>query len=152
MNLHAYADFTSWLTPNTAWCSGRVWLPAVSSTTLVTSVPQKQRFFDISPVATLKGFKNPTEAAGMRLANLVDSLALCDFLAWLEDVAERGGMDPSAVPPCDVEGLEPPKSMTEASVMAYLDRIRQAADGCLGLSFSTIPGAGATIRAFLLIL
>lgn len=134
----------SWLNSNDSWRSNdsRVWLPVVSSYSLVNAVPEAQRYLDVSLVATLKALKHPQEVQGMILANLVDSLALCDFLAWLEDVAENGAMHPSTVAPCDVEGLEPPKSMTEASVMHYLDGIRLAADGCLGRSFSTIAGAG----------
>lgn len=127
---------------NHSWRSARVWLPVVSSHAIVSSVPEKQRFFDISPVATLKATKNSHEVEGMRLANLVDSLVLCDFLAWLEDVALNGGMNPRAVFPCSVEGVEPPEISTEASLAGYLDKIRSAADGCLGLSYSTISGAG----------
>ncbi|CDS41028.1 xaa pro aminopeptidase [Echinococcus multilocularis] len=141
--LHPYEEFSSWLNSNSAWRSGRVWLPSSSSYMIASAVPEKQRLFDISPLSSLKAVKNPREVEGMRLSNLVDSLALCDFLAWLEDVAESGGMDPTAVTPCDVPGVEPPKVVTEASVTAYLNEIRLAADGCLGLSFPTIPGADA---------
>ncbi|KAM7540089.1 hypothetical protein Aperf_G00000037020 [Anoplocephala perfoliata] len=139
--LHPYSEFACWLNSNSTWKCGRVWLPAVSSHAIVSSVPENERFFDISPVASLKASKNSLEVEGMRLANLVDSLALCDFLAWLEDVAQCGGMDPRAVTPCDIPGAEPPQNATEASLAAYLNQIRCAADGCLGLSFSTIPGA-----------
>ncbi|KAL5962811.1 putative Xaa-Pro aminopeptidase P [Taenia solium] len=141
--LHPYEEFTSWLTSNAAWRNGRVWLPSVSSYMIASVIPENQRLFDISPLSSLKAVKNALEVKGMRLSNLVDSLAVCDFLAWLEDVAEFGGMDPTAVAPCDLLGVEPPKVATEASVAAYLNEIRLAADGCLGLSFATIPGADA---------
>lgn len=142
MHIHSYFEFSSWLNSNSAWRSGRVWLPAVSSHALVSTVSEKRCFFDVSPVSTLKAVKNSHEVEGIRLANFVDSLALCDFLAWLEDVAQKGGMNPRAVVPCNVEGVEPPQRATEASLAMYLDKIRSATDGCLGLSFSTIPGAG----------
>lgn len=142
MRLHPYNEFSSWLNSNSTLRCGRVWLPAVSSYAIVSAIPENKRFFDISPVSSLKASKNSLEVEGMRLANLVDSLALCDFLAWLEDVAQCGGMDPRAVAPCDIPGVEPPQCATEASLAAYLNHIRYAADGCLGLSFSTIPGAG----------
>lgn len=115
---------------------------------IASAIPENQRLFDISPLSSLKAVKNPLEVKGMRLSNLVDSLAVCDFLAWLEDVAESGGMDPAAVAPCDLLGVEPPKIATEASVAAYLNAIRLAADGCLGLSFPTIPGAGIVLLCF----
>ncbi|VDK33680.1 unnamed protein product [Taenia asiatica] len=141
--LHPYEEFASWLTSNAAWRNGRVWLPSVSSYMIASVIPENQRLFDISPLSSLKAVKNALEVKGMRLSNLVDSLAVCDFLAWLEDVAESGGMDPTAVAPCDLLGVEPPKVATEASLAAYLNEIRLAADGCLGLSFATIPGADA---------
>ncbi|VUZ53129.1 unnamed protein product [Hymenolepis diminuta] len=143
VHIHSYFEFSSWLNSNSAWRSGRIWLPAVSSHSLVSAVSEKRCFFDVSPVSTLKAVKNSHEVEGIRLAILVDSLALCDFLAWLEDVAQNGGMNPRAVVPCNVEGVEPPQCATEASLAMYLDKIRSAAEGCLGLSFSTIPGADA---------
>ncbi|VDD78261.1 unnamed protein product [Mesocestoides corti] len=147
--LHPYDEFCSWLTTDSSWCSGRVWLPIMSSYFIACAVPEDQRLFDFSPVASLKAIKNPTEIEGMRIANLVDSLALCDFLAWLDDVSQAGKMDPTAVTPCDVPGVSPPTSLNEASLAAYLDAIRLTSDGCHGLSFPTIPGAdsnGAVIH------
>ncbi|VDK48520.1 unnamed protein product [Dibothriocephalus latus] len=85
--------------------------------------------------------------AGMRQANLVDSLALCDFLAWLEDITSSaqspagGGAGSSDPDPCGVVA-DPPKVLNEATLANYLDRIRAAAEGCKGLSFSTISGIG----------
>ncbi|VDM30665.1 unnamed protein product [Hydatigera taeniaeformis] len=145
ISLHPYDEFPSWITSNTAWRDGRVWLPSVSSYMLASAIPENQRLFDISPISSLKAVKNPLEVKGMRLSNLVDSLAVCDFLSWLEDVAESGKMDPTVVAPCDLLGVEPPKIATEASVAAYLNAIRISADGCLGLSFPTIPGAAMLI-------
>lgn len=141
--IHSYDEFIPWLNSNSIWKSGRVWLPVVSSHAIVSVVPEKQRFFDISPVSTMKAVKNSYEVEGIRLAHFADSLALCDFLAWLEDVAQNGGMNPRAVVPCNLEGVEPPQRATEASLAIYLDKIRNRVDGCLGLSFSTISGADA---------
>lgn len=115
---------------------------------IASAVPKKQRLIDISPISSLKAVKNRCEVDGMRFAGIVDSLALCDFLAWLDDMVQCGKMDPNAVSPCDAAGVDPPMIANEASLAAYLDAIRLAADGCLGLSFPTIPGAGVAFSNF----
>uniref|UniRef100_A0A183T986 Xaa-Pro aminopeptidase 1 n=1 Tax=Schistocephalus solidus TaxID=70667 RepID=A0A183T986_SCHSO len=156
VELHAYGDFFGWMSElkgNRAIAgAGRIWLAPTASYALMDAVPADLRFTEISPLSSAKAVKNEAELAGMRQSNLVDSLALCDFLAWLEDIknpaqspadsacdvgAGSSDLDHSVFNPCGVIA-DPPKVLNEATLANYLDRIRTAAEGCKGLSFSTI--------------
>lgn len=117
-------------------------------------IPEVMRLFHNSPISDLKAVKFPSELSGIRTAHIEDSLVLCDFLAWLEQVAEANRSvkpesgdneiplngrlcDPAGNPP-----LEPPEILTESSAAEYLDQLRSQAPGFVSLSFKTIFGAG----------
>ena len=75
------------------------------------------------PCALPKARKNPVEIAGIKQAHIRDGAALCNFLAWLDLTAAKGGLD-------------------EMTASDKLENFRTAT-GCLrDLSFPTISGAG----------
>ncbi|VDN10515.1 unnamed protein product [Dibothriocephalus latus] len=131
---HAYSDFRGWMSElkgNRAILeAGRVWLPPTASYALMDAIPVNLRYIEISPLSSAKAIKNEAELAGMRQTNLVDSLALCDFLAWLKDITS-----PAQSPAGDGAASSDP-----CGVVADPPRIRAAAEGCKGLSFATISG------------
>lgn len=147
VTIHGYSEFIEWLGEWQASNKAAVWIPPTASYAITTLIKDANRCFkNISPVSSMKSVKTQAELVGMREANLTDSLVLCDFLAWLEDVAQTATgpqalLQPSACTPCGP--VDPPKEATEATLSAYLDRMRKSTEGCLGLSFDTIPGAGA---------
>ncbi|BHF57538.1 hypothetical protein SprV_0100048000 [Sparganum proliferum] len=155
VELHAYSDFLGWMSElkgsRAIVDAGRVWLAPTASYALMDAVPADLRYTEISPLSSAKAVKNQAELAGMRQANLVDSLALCDFLAWLDDVTNLAhastdaGRDGGGASDLNLSTVtasavvaDPPKVLNEATLADYLDRIRSAAEGCRGLSFSTI--------------
>lgn len=75
------------------------------------------------PCALLRACKNPVELSGMRAAHLRDGVALCRFLAWLDETAKGNGI-------------------TEMDAAEMLERYRQEGDYFRDLSFPTIAGSG----------
>ncbi|THD20671.1 Xaa-Pro aminopeptidase [Fasciola hepatica] len=157
VSIHPYHEFLSHLERSVSELptSSRVWLDYRASEAIVIRVPETMRLFRNSPVSDLKSVKLPSELSGIRAAHIEDSLVLCDFLAWLEHVAEanrssnpkcRDSGSPLDGRLCDPAGnppLEPPETLTESSVADYLDRLRSQAPGFVSLSFKTIFGADA---------
>ncbi|CAL8095740.1 unnamed protein product [Calicophoron daubneyi] len=143
------------------FANSRVWFAVSASQAMVSQVPEPQRFFDISPIAHMKSIKSNAELTGIRVAHVKDSLVLCDFLAWLENVAEvnqgalsderNEGLSRSSDSPlngklCEPAGqppLAPPESLTELSLADYINKLRAQADGFVSLSFETISCADA---------
>jgi len=75
------------------------------------------------PCVLPKARKNPFEISGMQKAHIRDGAALCNFLAWLDQAAAKGGLD-------------------EITASDKLESFRRVT-GCLrDLSFPTISGAG----------
>ncbi|VDP87878.1 unnamed protein product [Echinostoma caproni] len=158
VNIHPYQEFFSHLDQSVRELSdrsSRVWLDYQSSDAIVMRVPETKRLFRNSPISDLKAVKLPSELNGIRQAHLEDSLVLCDFFAWLEQVSETNGLvEPESESPpetpldgrtCEPAGnppLDPPEKLTESSAGEYLDRLRSQAPGFVSLSFSTIFGAG----------
>ncbi len=77
----------------------------------------------MDPCALPKACKNQAEIAGMKDAHLRDAVAVCRFLAWLDQVAAKGGQ-------------------TELSAAAQLLAFRAEGEKFVGESFPAISGAG----------
>ncbi len=75
------------------------------------------------PCILPKACKNDTEIAGTRAAHLRDAAAMCEFLAWLDAEAPKGGL-------------------TEIDVVKKLEGFRRATNALQDISFDTICGAG----------
>lgn len=76
------------------------------------------------PVTGFKAAKNETEISWSKKAHIKDGVIMVRFMKWLKEQIQNG---------CP---------LTEASAAAYLDGLRKAAPGNLGLSFETISGYG----------
>ena len=69
-----------------------------------------------------KARKNAAELAGTAAAHLRDGAALCNFLAWFDEVSDTG--------------------ITEIDVVRKLEECRRATNALLDISFDTIAGTG----------
>lgn len=76
-----------------------------------------------NPVSFLKAVKNETEIKGMKKANLLDGVALCQYFQWLESEVPKGGV-------------------TECSAAAKSLELRKKQDHFISLSFGTISSSG----------
>ena len=74
------------------------------------------------PCALPKACKNAAEIAGTTEAHLRDGAAMCDFLAWFDEMSLTG--------------------ITEIDVVRKLEESRRATDALLDISFDTIAGTG----------
>ncbi|MCG6902214.1 MAG: aminopeptidase P family protein [Rhodobacter sp.] len=75
------------------------------------------------PCILPKACKNDTEIAGTKAAHLRDAAAMCEFLAWLDSAAPKGGL-------------------SEIDVVRKLEGFRRATNALQEISFDTICGAG----------
>ncbi|OON14407.1 Creatinase, partial [Opisthorchis viverrini] len=153
--IHPYAEFFEHLENQVAQLPKthpRVWFDYNASYAMVSCVPESQRLMAISPIAQMKATKLPTELEGIRSAHAMDALILCDFLAWMDEVAERNRtlnhtervpMKGDVCEPAGSPSLPAPVSLTESSVAGYLDELRSQAPSFVSLSFTTISGADA---------
>jgi Xaa-Pro aminopeptidase len=103
--------------------AGKLWLPSSSSYALTMLVPENRRIQDASPIALAKALKNPVEIEGMKSAQLKDSVALCEFFAWLEENVPKGGV-------------------TELSASAHLFQLRSQQANFVQSSFESISASG----------
>ncbi|EHH67542.1 aminopeptidase P family protein [Gluconobacter morbifer] len=76
---------------------------------------------DTDPCLMPRACKTQAELEGMRRAHLLDGIALCRFLCWLE-----------------TQGI----GKTEIAISDHLLALRREADSCIGPSFHTITGTG----------
>ncbi|XP_037089675.1 xaa-Pro aminopeptidase ApepP-like [Pollicipes pollicipes] len=110
---------------------GKILLPARStyidgvSFSFYNQVPSARRVFVESPIVRMKGRKNPVEIEGMKAANKRDSVALCQFLAFLEKEIQSG------------------KEWDELSAADKLLQFRAEQDLFMGTSFETISAFGS---------
>ncbi|XP_030760939.1 xaa-Pro aminopeptidase ApepP-like isoform X2 [Sitophilus oryzae] len=77
-----------------------------------------------SPIIYLKAVKNSVEIEGMKMANIKDAAAMCDFFAYIEKQMSTG------------------RVFTEAILADILDAFRYEQNQSLGNSFRTIVGFG----------
>ncbi|MDJ0826907.1 MAG: aminopeptidase P family protein [Rhodobacter sp.] len=78
---------------------------------------------DQDPCILPKACKSDAEIAGTREAHLRDAAAMCEFLAWLDTEAPKGGL-------------------TEINVVKKLEGFRRATNALQDISFDTICGSG----------
>ncbi|XP_066586300.1 xaa-Pro aminopeptidase 1 isoform X2 [Prorops nasuta] len=77
------------MTMSQAW--NTIWLPAPcgytqgASKKIYSSIPSEKRLAKPSPVINLRAEKNEVEADGMRKAHVRDGVAMCEFLAYMEE-------------------------------------------------------------------
>ena len=110
--------------------TSRVWLDTDKTNHAIFSLFPDPTHIHLasSPVALMKSVKNEVELKGVRDAHIRDSVAMCQFLCWLEEEVEREG-----------EG----RVLTEVSIGDRLAEFRAEQAHFMGLSFSTIAGSGA---------
>nr|XP_012217793.1 PREDICTED: xaa-Pro aminopeptidase 1 isoform X1 [Linepithema humile] len=130
VKLHNYtAIWYDLKTMSQAW--NRVWLPSFYSYTfgaskeIYNSIPLEKRLPKPSPVIDLRAEKNKVEVAGMRKSHLRDAVAMCDFLAYMEEQYEL-----------DSEGWD------EMQVARLANEFRYEQNGNRGIAFPTIAGYG----------
>ncbi|XP_020295575.1 xaa-Pro aminopeptidase 1-like isoform X2 [Pseudomyrmex gracilis] len=130
VKLHNYTNIWYDLkTMSQAW--NTVWLPSPCGYTLgaskeiYDSIPVEKRLPKPSPVIELRAEKNKVEAAGMRKSHLRDAVAMCDFLAYMEEQYELNS-----------EGWD------EMQVARVANELRYEQDYNRGIAFPTIAGYG----------
>ncbi|KAG7213138.1 hypothetical protein KM043_002453 [Ampulex compressa] len=116
-------------TMSQAW--NTVWLPSPcgysdgASMEIFNSVPPEKRLAKASPIINLRAEKNPVEAEGMRRSHLRDAMAMCDFLAYMEEQYELNS-----------DGWD------EMQVARLANEFRYEQDKNQGIAFPTIVGYG----------
>lgn len=89
-------------------------------------IPPEKRLAKPSPVIDLRAEKNKVEMAGMRRSHLRDAVAMCDFLAYMEEQYEL-----------DSEGWD------EMQVARVANEFRYEQNNNRGIAFPTIAGYGS---------
>lgn len=89
-------------------------------------IPPEKRLAKPSPVIDLRAEKNKIEIAGMRRSHLRDAVAMCDFLAYMEEQYEL-----------DSEGWD------EMQVARVANEFRYEQNSNRGIAFPTIAGYGS---------
>ncbi|XP_031846075.1 xaa-Pro aminopeptidase 1 isoform X2 [Nomia melanderi] len=130
VNWHNYTSIWYDLrTMSQAW--NTVWLPTQcgytpgASMEVFNSIPSEKRLPKPSPVVNLRAQKNPVEVEGMRRSHLRDAVAMCDFLAYMEEQYELNS-----------DGWD------EMQVARLANEFRYEQDNNKGISFPTIAGYG----------
>ncbi|XP_043273659.1 xaa-Pro aminopeptidase ApepP-like isoform X2 [Venturia canescens] len=134
-----HADCVKWHNYTTVWEDLRtmsqawnvVWLPAPcgytqgASREIYMSIPVEKRLAKASPILDLRAEKNEVEAEGMRKSHIRDAMAMCDFLAYMEEQIKL-----------DSAGWD------EMQVARVANEFRLEQDLSKGISFPTIAGYG----------
>ncbi|XP_050574856.1 xaa-Pro aminopeptidase 1-like isoform X2 [Bombus affinis] len=139
MDLCSHANCVKWHNYTSIWYDLRtmsqawnlVWLPIRcayspgASMEIFNSIPPEKRLPKPSPVLSLRAQKNEVEAEGMRRSHLRDAVAMCDFLAYMEEqyTLNSNGWD-------------------EMQVARLANEFRYEQDKNKGISFPTIAGYG----------
>ncbi|XP_076464238.1 xaa-Pro aminopeptidase 1-like isoform X2 [Babylonia areolata] len=103
--------------------TGLIWVSDKSSFAISDIIPKDRRLLEPSPVAKMKCVKNAAEIEGMRLAQVQDAVALCEFMVWLEKEVPKG-------------------SVTEISAADKVEEFRRQQKDFVSLSFDTISSIG----------
>ncbi|CAD6240924.1 GSCOCG00009008001-RA-CDS [Cotesia congregata] len=109
----------------------KVWLPSYcgyaqgASRIIYISIPVEKRFPHPSPIIELRAVKNEIEILGMRKAHLRDAVAMCDFMAYMEDQLNYKTT-----------------KWDEMQVARVVNEFRLEMDYNQGISFPTIVGYG----------
>ncbi|KAL6264379.1 hypothetical protein P5V15_004492 [Pogonomyrmex californicus] len=127
---HNYTDIWYDLkTMSQVW--NTVWLPSPyghapgASKEIYNSIPPEKRLAKASPIIDLRAEKNKVEVAGMRKSHLRDAMAMCDFLAYMEEQYNL-----------DSEGWD------ELQVARVANEVRYEQNNNRGIAFPTIAGYG----------
>ncbi|XP_034173971.2 xaa-Pro aminopeptidase ApepP isoform X2 [Osmia lignaria lignaria] len=139
MDVCTHANCVKWHNYTSIWYDLRtmsqawniVWLPTRcayspgASMEIFNSIPPEKRLPKPSPVLSLRAEKNEVEAEGMRRSHLRDGIAMCDFLAYMEEQYELNS-----------DGWD------EMQVARLANEFRYEQDKNKGISFPTIAGYG----------
>ncbi|KAK7109470.1 xaa-Pro aminopeptidase 1-like [Littorina saxatilis] len=120
---HAYDEIWTYVESLVKKEEGKIWISEKSSFALADLIPKERRTFSPSPLAKLKCVKNKAEIEGMKLAQVKDAVALCEFMVWLENEAPKG-------------------TVTEVSAADKAEEFRSAQKDFVSLSFDTISSVG----------
>lgn len=126
VTIHPYEDVIDFLTTTCNEYSGNTWVAANSSYAISSAVnSNRQVMTAYNPVHTMKCCKTDAEVEGMKLANVLDGVALCRYFHWLETEVHNG-------------------NVTEFSAAMKSLQFRREEDNFVSLSFSTISSSGPT--------
>ncbi|XP_044594219.1 probable Xaa-Pro aminopeptidase P isoform X2 [Cotesia glomerata] len=130
VRLKSYTDIWNDLrTMSQTW--SKVWLPSYcgyaqgASRIIYISIPVEKRFPHPSPIIELRAVKNEIEILGMRKAHLRDAVAMCDFMAYMEEQLKYKTT-----------------KWDEMQVARVVNEFRLEMDYNQGISFPTIVGYG----------
>ncbi|KAG8036386.1 hypothetical protein G9C98_003708 [Cotesia typhae] len=130
VRLKSYTDIWNDLrTMSQTW--SKVWLPSYcgyaqgASRIIYISIPVEKRFPHPSPIIELRAIKNEIEILGMRKAHLRDAVAMCDFMAYMEEQLKYQTT-----------------KWDEMQVARVVNEFRLEMDYNQGISFPTIVGYG----------
>ncbi|XP_047347893.1 xaa-Pro aminopeptidase 1 isoform X2 [Vespa velutina] len=135
-----HADCVKWHNETCIWDDLRtmsqawkkIWLPTPcgyaqgASKEIYSSIPAEKRLPKASPIIDLRAVKNEIEAEGMRKAHIRDGMAMCDFLAYMEEQISLNS-----------EGWD------EMQVSRVVNEFRLEQEFNKGISFATIAAYGA---------
>ena len=110
---------------NIVWLPTRCGYSPGASMEIFNSIPSEKRLPKPSPVLKFRAEKNNVEAEGMRSSHLRDAVAMCDFLAYMEEQYELDS-----------------KGWDELQVSRLANEFRYEQEMNKGISFPTIAGYG----------
>jgi len=103
----------------------KVWIDCNKTNFAIASLmPKKQLLDKTNPIVYMKACKNEAELEGMRLAHLVDGIAMAKFISWLEEEVQKRPVD-------------------EMEIHEKLTAERAKQPGFFEPSFPTIAGVGS---------
>ncbi|KAL8615725.1 hypothetical protein ACOMHN_007478 [Nucella lapillus] len=123
VHTHPYTHIWDFLGSLVKDDSGKIWVSEKSSFAISDVIPKDRRLLEPSPVAKLKCVKNAAEIEGMKLAQVRDAVALCEFMVWLEKEVPTG-------------------TVTEVSAADKAEEFRSKQKDFVSLSFDTISSIG----------
>lgn len=129
VNIEPYESVISYIEKSLVPTSGdSIWLSGGSSEAIFSSIPKLRRFVQASPVAKAKAIKNSVEIQNMKNCHVRDAAALCEYLAWLEQMVEQNPNGHDRL--WEIPGAD------------YLEACRKQQEHFMGLSFPSISSCG----------
>ncbi|XP_038048036.1 xaa-Pro aminopeptidase 1-like isoform X1 [Patiria miniata] len=112
--------------------ANKIWISDQASYAVYESISDAKRYVAASPLLLMKAVKSDMEAQGMEEAHTMDSVALCNIGAWMQE---------------KIDGLKDPMTgdktvISEQIVMDKCIEERAKFADNRGLSFGTIAGMG----------
>ncbi|XP_068699462.1 xaa-Pro aminopeptidase 1-like isoform X1 [Montipora foliosa] len=103
----------------------KIWITTTASHGIQMNIPKNKMLVNESPISLPKALKNAAEIKGMKKANLKDSVAMCEFFAWIEhEISQKS------------------TQLTELIVETQLLHFRTQQENFMSPSFATISGFG----------